>query len=48
VTYGGDTRFKHGDTLRAYGRVTRSVAYGSSTVPEVEAHFIQLGPAPRR
>lgn len=48
VTYGGDTRFKHGDTLRAYGRVTRSVAYGSSTVPEVEADFVQLGRAPRR
>ncbi len=47
VTYAGDTRFKHGDVLRAYGRVTRAFAYGSSTVPEVEADFVQLGHAPR-
>ena len=48
VVYGGDTRFKHGDVLRAYGRVTRSVASGSSTVPEVEADFVLLGHAPKR
>jgi hypothetical protein len=48
VTYGGDTRFKHGDTLRAYGRVTRSVPYASSTVPEVEADFVQLGHTPKK
>jgi hypothetical protein len=48
VTYGGDARFKHGDVLRAYGRVTRSVVYGTSTVPEVEADFVQLGHAPKR
>jgi hypothetical protein len=48
VTYGGDTRFKHGDTLRVYGRVTRSVPYGGSTVPEVEADFVQLGHAPKK
>jgi hypothetical protein len=47
VTYGGDTRFKHGDILRVYGRVTRAVAYGSSTLPEVEADFVQLGHARR-
>ena len=47
VTYAGETRFKHGDVLRAYGRVTRAFAYGSSTVPEVEADFVQLGHAPR-
>jgi hypothetical protein len=47
VTYGGDARFKHGDVVRVYGRVTRPVAYGSSTVPEVEADFVQLGHAPR-
>jgi hypothetical protein len=47
VTYGGDTRFRHGDVLRVYGRVTRGVAYGSSTVPEVEADFVQFGHAPR-
>jgi hypothetical protein len=46
VTYGGDTRFKHGDVLRVFGRVTRPFAYGSSTVPEVEADFVQLGHAP--
>jgi hypothetical protein len=48
VTYGGDTKFKHGDALRAYGRVTRVVPYGGSTVPEVEADFVQLGHAPKR
>jgi hypothetical protein len=48
VVYGGDTRFKHGDALRAYGRVTRSVAYGSSTVPEVEADFVLTGHAPKK
>jgi hypothetical protein len=48
VVYGGDTRFKHGDVLRAYGRVTRSVASGSSTVPEVEADFVLPGHAPKR
>jgi hypothetical protein len=47
VTYGGDMPFKHGDIVRVYGRVTRAVAYGSSTVPEVEADFIQLGHASR-
>jgi hypothetical protein len=47
VVYGGDARFKHGDALRAYGRVTRSVAYGSSTVPEVEADFVLPGHAPK-
>jgi hypothetical protein len=48
VVYGGDTRFKHGDVLRAYGRVNRSVAYGSSTVPEVEADFVLTGHAPKK
>jgi hypothetical protein len=48
VTYGGDTRFKHGDALRVYGRVIRPVAFGSSTVPEVEADFVVLGHAPKR
>jgi hypothetical protein len=45
VTYGGDVHFKHGDIVRVYGRVVRPVAYGSSTVPEVEADFVQLGHA---
>jgi hypothetical protein len=48
VTYGGDTRFKHGDILRAYGRVTRSFPYSGSTVPEVEADFVQMGHAPKK
>jgi RecJ-like exonuclease len=47
VTYGGDTHFKHGDVLRVYGTVARAVANNSSTVPEVEADFVQLGHAPR-
>jgi hypothetical protein len=48
VTYGGDTRFKHGDVVRVYGRITRPFAYGSSTVPEVEADFVQLGHLTKR
>jgi hypothetical protein len=50
VTYGGDARFKHGDTVRAYGRVTRPFLPKGSTSPvaEVEADFVQMGHAPKR
>jgi hypothetical protein len=48
ITYGGDARFKHGDTLRAYGRVTRAFPYNGSNVPEIEADFVQLGHPPKR
>ncbi len=47
VVYGGETKLKHGDFARAYGRVTRAVAAASGTVPEVEADFVLLGHAPR-
>jgi hypothetical protein len=45
VVYGGEAKIKHGQVIRAYGRVTRAVTSTNGTVPEVEADFILPGHA---
>jgi hypothetical protein len=44
VTAGEDAKIARGDTVRAYGRVTRSVtASNGKSVPEIEADFVVKG-----
>jgi hypothetical protein len=44
VVHGAEDKLARGDALRAYGRVTRSVAAaGGKSVPEVEADFVLKG-----
>ena len=40
VVSGGEIPVKHGDSIRAYGRVTGAVTAAGGTVPEMEADFV--------
>jgi hypothetical protein len=49
VVHGAEDKLGRGDSVRAYGRVTRSVpAPGGKTVPEVEADFVLKAKARRK
>jgi hypothetical protein len=43
IVYGGDTPIVAGEFVRAYGRLTGTVPWQSSQVPDIEASFVLKG-----